>query len=94
MYLEPVPIEIFINDKFRSRIVQKLIESWNIEPDKIVDVLVRHFRDMGILSVSFVNDRVIFDSMVFHLKTSPDIRSLVTKMRREEQMRRRSRHAE
>lgn len=94
MNIEGVPIAQFVTQKFTLLKVQKIIETWRIEPKAIIDKLVEHFREMGIFIVHYGHEEIIVNNMVFILKNSPDIQHLVQKANQDELKRQRTRHAE
>ena len=94
MNIEGVPISEFVSHKFTLFKIQKIIDSWRVEPKLIVEKLVEHFREMGIFTVYYGHDAIIFNSMVFLLKNSPEIQQLVQRANHDELKRQRTRHAE
>ena len=94
MHLDAIPIEHFLTEKFRARAVQAIVESWNVEPVLIVEILARAFREMGVYRVSHVTERVVFATMLRELRHSPEIQALLAKQRREDLTRKKSRHAD
>jgi hypothetical protein len=90
---ELVPINRFVLQKYQTPMVQKIVESWRLEPQVVIEKLVEHFREMGIFAVSFQHERLITASIVHHLKHSPDIARLVLRARNEELRKQRNRHA-
>ena len=94
MNTEGVPIAQFVNHKFALIKIQKIIETWRIEPKIIIERLIEHFREMGIFVVHFGHDDIIINNMIFVLKNSPDIQHIVQKANQDELKRQRTRHAE
>lgn len=94
MNLSPVPIQHFVTEKYLSKSVQKLVESWRLEPRIVIDKLVLHFREMGIFSVTAQHDKLMLQSIVHYLKSSPDLAQMAQRARSDELRRQRSRHAE
>ena len=85
MQVDWIPIEYFVTETYRSPAVQKLVDTWNVEPEVVVNIVIGYFREMGIYKVSYVNQRFVIDSMRQYLLVSPEIRSLIKKARRENQ---------
>lgn len=94
MHAETKTIEDFVARKLTARPVQKHIEGWRVEPEKIFHILVRHFREMGIFSVDPLQEPLMQKNMIHYLKHSPDIMVEVDRARQEEALKKRSRHAE
>lgn len=94
MNIEGIPISQFISQKFTLLKIQKIIESWRIEPKSIVDKLVEHYREMGIFTVHYGHEEIIVNNMVFLLKNSPEIQHIVQRANQDELKRQRTRHAE
>ena len=94
MHLDHVPIEHFIAEKYRARSVQLIVESWNVEPIQVIEIIARSFREMGVFRVSHVTERVVFATMLRELRQSPEIQALLAKARREDLNRKKNRHAD
>ena len=94
LHLDQIPIENFIAEKYRARSVQAIVESWNVEPVQVIEILARSFREMGVYRVSHVTERVVFATMLRELRQSPEIQTLLAKARREDLSRKKSRHAD
>ena len=91
---EDIPIQLFVNQRYSTPAVQKLVDGWRVEPHLVIDKLVEHFREMGIYRVSGAHEPLILKNLMHQLKHSPEILSLVHKARNDEQKRQRNRHAE
>ncbi len=94
MNYEEIPIQNFVSSKFSTPSVQKIIESWRVEPQLVIDKVVEYFREMGIYKVGFNQDRMLMNNMLTLLKNSPEIMRMVNKARNDELKRQRNRHAE
>jgi hypothetical protein len=91
---ENMPILQFVTTKFQTQAVQRIVDSWRVEAKEVVEKVVEHFREMGIYTVPGAQERLITESMVFLLRTSPEISRMVARARNEEIRRSRNRHAE
>jgi hypothetical protein len=87
-----VPIYAYVQQKYGSAAVQRLVEGWRLESKVIIDRIVDHFRDMGIYTVSRQNEVLIVKGILHQLRHSPEILRLVVRANLEEQRRTRSRH--
>ena len=94
MNTEAVPIELFVDAALRSKDVEKLIGPWRMESQLLSRIVVKHIREMGIFTVLPGHRDVILQTVMQHLKYSPEILALRHKQEMEEQSRRISRHAE
>jgi hypothetical protein len=94
MDTEAVPIELFVEAALRSKDVEKLIGPWRIESQVLSRIVVKHIREMGIFTVQPGHRDVMLQTVVQHLKHSPEILALRHKLESEEKQRRMSRHAE
>lgn len=94
MSSDDLPIALFIERNYSSRRVQKLVETWRVEPSIVITKLIDHFREMGIFFVSPRHEPLMLQNMLFQLRNSAEIQQLVHKAKSEEMKRQRSRHAE
>ena len=93
MASDNIPIHAFVEAKYSTPAMQRLVEGWRVEPRIVVERLVEHFREMGIFQVTRQNETLIIDGIRHQLKNSPEILRLVMRMQVEEQRRAKSRHA-
>lgn len=77
-------------DQFVRQIIQddretnRMIESWNMEKDEIIQLVTEHFREYGIFMVSPMSHaRLIYKHIQQHLIYSPKIRSRLNKIEAE-----------
>ncbi len=94
MRADRVPIMHFIEERYATRPVQRIVETWRVEPKQIIERLTEHFREMGIFAVDAHNERLVLLSMLHTLRHSPEILRLVQNARREEQKSQKIRHQE
>ncbi len=92
MASDNVPIHAFVEQKYLSAPMQRLVDGWRLEPKVVVDRLVDHFREMGIYQVTRQNEALILEGIRHQLKHSPDIMRLVMRARLDEQRRAKTRH--
>lgn len=86
------PIAHFVSQRYVMPKIQKIVEGWRIEPKFIIEKLVEHFREMGVYTVPFHQERLVMEDMMFQLKHSPDIGRLVARAKQEELKKQRARH--
>lgn len=91
---ESLPIALFIESQYANKKIQKVVESWRIEPAVIITKLIEHFREMGIFHVLAGHESLMLQNILFQLRHSADIQGLVQKAKIDELKRQRSRHAE
>lgn len=94
MAYEDVPIQLFVNQRYLTPVVQKLVDGWRVEAHHVIEKLVEHFREMGIYRVAAVQEQLVIKNMMHQLRHSPDIMRLVQRARQDELKRQRNRHAE
>ena len=94
LHTEPIPIEMFVNMKLMKAPIGSLLDEWRLEPENVAMVLVRHFREMGVFSVSAAQGDTIFRAMQSHLRNAPEILKARRRARQDELRRRHSRHAD
>lgn len=87
------PIQAFVELKYHTPAIQRLVDGWRVEPKVIMDRLIEHFRDMGIFQVTRQNEALISEGIRHQLKHSPDILKLVMRANVEEQQRVKTRHS-
>lgn len=94
MLTESLPIEIFINARIESPRIAKVINNWKIETRSIELVLIAHFKEMGIYTVTPTTEYRMIDTIIGLLQNSPDLFAMVKKAEAAEMARKQSRHAD
>jgi hypothetical protein len=94
MGLESTPITLFINQRYLTQPIQKIVDGWRVEPQHVIDKLIDHFREMGIFAVPYRHEQLVLRDMMYQLRHSPEIYRLVQKARQDELRKQRNRHAE
>lgn len=94
MFLDPMPINQFVHQRYLTQTIQKIVESWRVEPQLVIEHIVEHFKQMGVFRVYPGHERIILRSMVNQLKVSPDLAQLVARAHTDEIRRQRNRHAD
>ncbi len=94
MLTEPLPIEIFVTMRFEERRIARMIENWPIESKTLVKIVIGHFKEMGLYTVSGDTELQVFENIISLLRSSPQIAELVHKAQAAEAARRQSRHAQ
>lgn len=77
-----MPIELYlkyvIND---HREVSKITESWNLEKDDIISVLIEHFQNLGIYKVfPMEHSTLIYENIIFQLHNSPLLKKKIERV--------------
>ena len=91
---EEQPIANYVHTSFAHPEIQKIVESWRVDPAKVIEMLIDYFKDMGILRVARTHQRVLFRTMAHYLKHSPELQKMVTRTKQDELRKQRTRHAE
>lgn len=94
MAIDRIPIKNFVTQRFTHPSVQQIIENWRVDPAQLITKLIEYFRDMGIYEVHYGQEKLIMDTLLIQLKTSPEILKYVTQARQQELNRARNRHAD
>ena len=82
MNVDKVPIEIYINLKFQDKDIIKFVENWRVESEELRDVVVEHFREMGIFQTEPTTEPMLKDVIRGVLANSPKIVKLVARAER------------
>lgn len=91
---DKTPIWHFITNRYMTPQIQKIVETWRAEPAHVIEKLNEHFKDVGIHTVSRLEENLIMQSILFQLRYSPEILKLLARTRQDEMRRQRNRHAD
>lgn len=77
-----MPIDQFVNQIVQDdRETNKLIDSWNMEKEEIIQIIVEHFREFGIFMVSpMEHANIVYKNILFQLSYSPRLRARLNKI--------------
>ena len=72
-YFQRMSIEQFIKIIVtEDKEVAKITDSWNIERDEVISIIINHFKELGIFFVEPMGHaELIYENIVFQLKQSP-----------------------
>ena len=87
-----IPIDLYIEQRYHTPAIQKIVDGWRVDPKLIIDRLTDSFREMGIFTVGAKNETLVRNAMVQSLKLSPEISALVARARRAEIRKQKNRH--
>lgn len=75
-------IDLFVKGVIEfDKDASKITESWNLEKDDIISVLVEHFEFLGIYEVlPMEHAELIYDNVLFQLKNSPVLGEKIEKV--------------
>ncbi len=91
---DKTPIWHFITMRYLTPPVQKIVETWRVEPNHVIEKLNEYFKDVGIHTVSRHEESLVMQSILFQLRYSPEIQKLLARTRQDEMRRQRNRHAD
>lgn len=91
---DKIPIWHFITTRYLTPPIQKIVETWRVEPTQVIEKLNEYFKEIGVHTVSREQDPLIMQSIIIQLKHSPEILKLLAKTRQDELRRQRNRHAD
>lgn len=80
---EVIPVEVFVAQVMATKLVSQITDSWPLKSESILDVVVKHFHDLGIYSVSpFGQYDVMREELVFFLQNSQLIIDMIDKAKK------------
>ena len=74
-YFQRISIEDFVKAiVMEDRETTKITDSWNMERDEVIGVIVGHFKELGIFFVDPMGHaKLIYDNIHFQLRHSPEL---------------------
>lgn len=67
-----------------DRETTKITDSWNMEREEVISVVVSHFRELGIFFVDPMGHaKLVYDNIHFQLKHSPELRARLNRINEE-----------
>ena len=88
------PLEEVLNESFSSPTVKKVVAEWRVDASTVRTVVSNYIREMGFDFIRPAQREVVFETIVYCLRNSRELKQMEEKAEREERMRKRSRHAE
>lgn len=83
MITEKVPIEVFVTQVMTTKAARQIIDDWPIKPEMIVNIVVKHFRDMSIFDVQPAGQEpLIRKEILYFLQNSSVILELIDKAKK------------
>ena len=84
-YFQRVSIDEFIKQIVtEDRETTKITDSWNIEREEVVSIIIAHFKELGIFYVDpMKHAKIIYKNIHFQLKNSPDLMARIKKINEE-----------
>jgi hypothetical protein len=80
---ETIPIEIFVAQVMATKAVTQITDSWPLKSESIVEVVIKHFNDLGVYSVSpFGQYDVMRQELMYFLENSQHIIELIDKAKK------------
>ncbi len=80
---ETIPIEIFVAQVMATKAVLQITDSWPLKSESIVEVVIKHFNDLGVYSVSpFGQYDVMREELMYFLENSQHIIELIDKAKK------------
>lgn len=89
---EPLPIETWINLHIADNKITAAMENWRVEPERVQQIVVAHFKEMGIFMVEPSLEGLLFEKMLFIILNAPEIQSLLRKAEQAEARKKANRH--
>ena len=84
-YFQPVPIETFVTAIVSDdREIMRITDGWSIEREEVVQILVSHFRSIGIYKVKPMEFAdVIRKNIAFQLRYNPTLKARLAQIARD-----------
>lgn len=80
---EIIPLEIFVHQVMSTKQVTQIVDSWPLKSESISEVVVKHFHDLGVYSVSpFGQYDVMREELIFFLQNSQYLIDLIDKAKK------------
>ena len=92
MFMETIPIDIFVNKRFRDPRVARIVARWPTEQQIIAKIIISHLKEMGIYQVARATAPDVTQIIIHLLHSSPYVLEVVCKDKEAETKRRASRH--
>ena len=83
-------VDLIVPEMFHQHPIHGIIADWRVEESVLSTILVSHFKSMGIFFCEAGHRELFIKTIVFQLKYSPQISSVVAKAARDEETKRRS----
>lgn len=88
------PVEFFVAQSFQNPRVINIVGNWRVESEKLQQIALTYFKEMGIYFVEAGQKPVLLDTLLKCLRHSPEVKALVKRAESEESERKRTRHAD
>jgi hypothetical protein len=83
MKSEKVPTDVFVQQVFATRAVQKLVNQWPMKSDIGFALTVKHLEELGIFSVEpLLQGPIVKKQILFFLENSPAILETIAKTKK------------
>ena len=80
---EVVPIEVFVSQVLATKAALSITDSWPLKSEVVMQVVVKHFQDCGMYTVSpFGQHNVVKEEVLFFLKNSTQIIEMIEKAKK------------
>jgi len=81
--VEAIPVEIFVVQELAKKSATQIIENWPLKSEAIVNVVVKHFHDLGIYRIEpFAHSEVMRGELLHFLRNSPQILEMIDKAKK------------
>ena len=94
MAIDSQILDIFVAQALGKPKVAELTANWRIDPKKIEEAVCTSLRDIGVLTVPKGHEELIIQTIIAHLKHSPDLVKMVRKAQKAHAIKNVSRHSE
>ena len=93
MRTEPLPVDMYLQQMLATPQLVGIYRDWRLDILKLLPVLSKIFKEMGIYAVSPGHDKLVVKNLIFHLKNAPEILQMRRRAEMSEMMRQNTRHS-
>lgn len=93
MRTEPLPVDMYLQQMLASPQLVGIYRDWRLDIPKLLPVLSKIFKEMGIYEICPGHDKLVVANLVFHLRNAPEILNMRRRAEMSEMMRRNTRHS-
>jgi len=85
-----IPIDKFVVEVIHQRRIGKIISEWRLEEVVISNVIIAHFRSMGVFHCPLTHRKLLTDVIILQLHNSPQLARMVSAANRDEEAQKRA----
>lgn len=86
MYVEPIPLYIFIKQSFEYKEIKSVTDQWRVETQQLINIILAQINELGIYEVNPGMEVYMRKILLEFLRTSPEIIKMVHEAERRERI--------